>query len=192
MFSRTNRRDVPVAVTPETRPTVRPAGPSVPSIISAEMTVTGNIDSAGEVHIDGAVAGDVSVKSLVVGESAIVRGEIIADIVRVCGSVEGRIRAREVVLVKTARVHGDVHHEILSIEAGADMEGHCRRLQVAVPAAPAAVEDESLHIPVKLREEPRLSIEPMPGPVPAPLPASLAAPMPATTPVPVAVTNGSH
>jgi cytoskeletal protein CcmA (bactofilin family) len=100
----------------------------VPSIISGEMTLKGDLVSTGEVHIDGVIRGDVTVKGLTVGENAQVHGHISADWVRICGAVTGRIQAPEVTLTRTARVVGDIDHLTLTIDAGAYLEGHCQRL----------------------------------------------------------------
>ena len=51
-----------------------------------------------------------------------------SDTVRVCGTVEGEVKASSVILTKTARVIGDVLHDSLAIEAGAYIDGHCRRI----------------------------------------------------------------
>jgi cytoskeletal protein CcmA (bactofilin family) len=104
------------------------ASAGVPSIISGEMTLKGDLVSTGEVHVDGVIRGDVTVKGLTVGENAQVHGHISADWVRICGSVTGRIQAPEVTLTRTARVIGDIDHLTLTIEAGAFLEGHCQRL----------------------------------------------------------------
>lgn len=104
---------------------------SVPSIIGAEMVIHGDFKSGGELHVDGTIQGDISVKMLTIGKDAVIRGEISAEQVRVCGSVTGCIRAREVILLSTARVSGDVHHDVLSIETGALLEGHCRRREAS-------------------------------------------------------------
>lgn len=120
MFSRSNsRRETETA----------PKGAmGVPSILSTDFTVTGNVASSGEVHLDGTVEGDIDARVLTVGDSALVRGNISAETVRVSGSVTGTIRAKEVILTRTARITGDIHHDILSMEAGARLEGMCRRL----------------------------------------------------------------
>jgi cytoskeletal protein CcmA (bactofilin family) len=104
---------------------------SVPSIIGAEMVIHGDFKSGGELHIEGTVEGDIHVKTLTIGKDAAIRGEINAEQVRVCGSVTGCIRAHEVVLTASARVVGDVHHDVLSMEAGALLEGHCRHREAA-------------------------------------------------------------
>jgi cytoskeletal protein CcmA (bactofilin family) len=101
---------------------------TVPSIIGPDMTIRGDLHSDGDLHVEGTVQGDIRVKHLVVGKDAVVRGDVEASTVRISGSVAGSLRAREVILTSTAKMQGDVYHEMLSIEPGAMLEGHCRRL----------------------------------------------------------------
>lgn len=96
----------------------------IPSIISADLKIIGDLESGGEVQIDGEVSGDIRAKVLLVGESAVIRGEVLAETVRVHGNVYGQIKAKFVNLAKTAHVVGDILHENLSIQEGAFLEGH--------------------------------------------------------------------
>lgn len=106
--------------------------PSVPSIISTDLKITGDLVSEGEIQIDGTILGDIRSKVLLVGEKAQITGEIIADTVRVHGAVNGQIKAKTVNLAKNAHVVGDILHENLSIEKGAFLEGHITRLEDGV------------------------------------------------------------
>jgi cytoskeletal protein CcmA (bactofilin family) len=98
----------------------------VPSIISADVTMRGNINSSGEVQFDGTLEGDIRATSLIIGDKASVRGEIVCENVVVRGRVEGGIRARSVALASTAHILGDILHSSLSVESGAHFEGNCR------------------------------------------------------------------
>ena len=102
----------------------RAAAPGVPSLISADMAIRGEVHAEGEVQFDGQIDGDIHAKGLVVGEGAEVRGEIVADKVKVAGSVDGVIRATRVELTSTSVVRGEVLHTALMIEAGARFEGN--------------------------------------------------------------------
>jgi cytoskeletal protein CcmA (bactofilin family) len=99
---------------------------TVPSIVSADLTVEGNLTSAGDIQVDGIVQGDIRSNGLVVGEHAEIHGEIFAEEVTVRGKVMGRIHARKVQLAATSRVEGDILHESFSVETGAFFEGNCR------------------------------------------------------------------
>lgn len=122
MFSKTRK---PTGTVTESNPVVKS---SPPSIISADLKIIGDLNSNGEIQIDGAVDGDIRTKSLLVGETADIRGEIVADTVFVHGTITGLIKARSVNLAKTAHVVGDILHEDLAIETGAFLEGHCKRM----------------------------------------------------------------
>ena len=82
----------------------RAARGTVPSIISADLTVTGTLVSSGDIQIDGIVEGDVRSVGLVIGEKAEIHGEILAEDLTVRGRVMGRIRARKVQLSATSHV----------------------------------------------------------------------------------------
>ena len=98
----------------------------VPSIISADVVMQGNINSAGEIQFDGALEGDIKAASLIIGEKASVKGEVICETVTVRGRVEGGIRAKSVSLASTSHIQGDILHSSLSVETGAHFEGNCR------------------------------------------------------------------
>lgn len=105
---------------------------AVPSIISTDLRIVGDLSSDGEIQVDGTIDGDIRSRVLLVGETAHIKGEIIADAVRVHGHVNGQIKANTVSLATTAHVIGDILHENLSIEKGAFLEGHCRRMNERV------------------------------------------------------------
>ena len=121
--------------------------PSVPSIISTDLKIVGDLHSGGDLQIDGAVEGDIKCSSLTIGESAVVRGTMVADMVRVYGSVIGEVRANSVILSKTAKVEGDIAHQSLTMEAGAELIGALSRLEAKIaatrPLEPAAAASKS-------------------------------------------------
>ena len=98
----------------------------VPSIISSDVVMRGNVNSAGEIQFDGSLEGDIKAGSLIIGEKASVKGEVICETVTVRGRVEGGIRAKSVSLASTAHIQGDILHSSLSVETGAHFEGNCR------------------------------------------------------------------
>ncbi|TAL03894.1 MAG: polymer-forming cytoskeletal protein [Rhodospirillaceae bacterium] len=123
MFSRTSSKADLKSAEPKVE-----VNKSVPSIISADLTIEGNLVSSGEVQVDGNVHGDIRCKALIVGIKGQVTGEVNAQTVRMHGAVKGTVRAKSVFLASTARMAGDVEHESLAIEPGAYMEGHCKRI----------------------------------------------------------------
>lgn len=112
----------------------------IPSIISADLRITGDLVCSGDVQIDGWVEGNVQSRNIIVGEGATVQGRLQAEEVRIAGLLSGDVQADLVVLQKTAHVNGDVLHKSLAIEEGAYLQGMCRRLDTydapAVAGAP--------------------------------------------------------
>ncbi len=106
-----------------------PAARSGPSIISADVKMTGTIVSLGEIDINGQIEGDVRASALTVGETGAVKGEVVAESVVVRGTVEGRIRGRKVQLCTGAKVRGDIFHASLAIEPNAIFEGAVKHAQ---------------------------------------------------------------
>ena len=103
------------------------SGKGMPSIISTDFRVAGNVTSEGDIQLDGSVEGNVKARSLTIGQGGAVRGEVKADKVQVQGTVTGPIRARTVEIAKSAKVTGDVFYESLTVETGAVIDGACKR-----------------------------------------------------------------
>lgn len=118
------------------------ADPSALTIIAAGVTITGNIDCTGDMHLNGSVDGDISCASLVQGETGAVAGMVQARQVTLRGRVEGEVRAEAVVLERSAHVIGQIHYKTISIEAGAIVDGSFSSFAAA--AASAGTEDEAL------------------------------------------------
>ncbi|ATX64896.1 bactofilin family protein [Roseinatronobacter bogoriensis] len=120
------------------------------SVMASDLTITGNLKTTGDVVIEGIVDGDIRAHLLTVGETATIRGEIVADDIVINGRVIGRVRGLKVRLTSSAQVEGDIIHKTIAIESGAHFEGSVQRqddpLQTsraatAAPAAPAKEAD---------------------------------------------------
>jgi len=98
-----------------------------PSILSQDLSVSGQIVSSGDVQIEGVLEGDLRSHAVTIGEKARVTGEIAGELVTVRGFVTGTIRARQVHLCASCHVVGDIYHEALAIETGAHLDGVVRR-----------------------------------------------------------------
>jgi cytoskeletal protein CcmA (bactofilin family) len=122
----------------------------IPSIVSADLTIRGDLTGKGDVQIEGKVLGRIEAGNLVVAEGGEVEGDIVAKVVVIAGTVCGSIKAGTVTLSATARVYGGVVHDVLAIEAGAQLEGQCKRLpgvktdKLPVPLADVEMEDVAL------------------------------------------------
>ena len=97
------------------------------SLLSADLHVTGNMKTTGDVNVEGTVEGDIRAHLLTIGESATIKGEVTADDVVINGRIVGRVRGLKVRLTSTARVEGDIIHKTIAIESGAHFEGSVAR-----------------------------------------------------------------
>ena len=97
------------------------------SVLSSDLTITGNLRTTGDIVVEGTVEGDIRAHLLTVGEGATIRGEVVADDVVVNGRIVGRVRGLKVRLSSSARVEGDIIHKTIAIESGAHFEGSVQR-----------------------------------------------------------------
>ena len=97
------------------------------SLLSADLHITGNLKTSGDIQVEGTVEGDIRAHLLTIGESATIKGEVSADDVIINGRIVGRVRGLKVRLTSTARVEGDIIHKTIAIESGAHFEGSVQR-----------------------------------------------------------------
>jgi cytoskeletal protein CcmA (bactofilin family) len=103
-------------------------GTATQSVIDAWLTINGNLESEGDVRVEGQINGDIRCAHLVVGRDATLSGDIIAEEVVVRGKVKGSIRANRVILQDSARVESDIYHKTLCVDEGACFDGQsCHR-----------------------------------------------------------------
>ena len=123
------------------------------SIIGDGITITGNIDSRVDLHIDGEVIGDIKCLSLVQGPSSKIQGAITAQNASLSGSVEGSIEAGDLVISSTARISGDVAYENVTIEQGGHVDGKFKHKSAKAPnLAKSTVDMKSASPPLELTE----------------------------------------
>lgn len=118
--------DAPLAARPDYAPAAPKAKPPA-SVLSSDLTVTGNMKTTGDIQVEGTVEGDIRAHLLTIGEGATVKGEVVADDVVINGRIVGRVRGLKVRLTSTARVEGDIIHKTIAIESGAHFEGSVQR-----------------------------------------------------------------
>lgn len=99
----------------------------LPSIVSKDMTITGNIVSTGTVQVEGKIIGDIECNELTLGEGGEIRGQIRCESADIHGTVTGEMQVTTVSITATAVISGDIVHENVSIEARARVEGQLVR-----------------------------------------------------------------
>lgn len=88
-------------------------------------TIEGNIDTFGNLRIEGKVVGNIRSKTKVaLGESSYIEGNIVSQNAEIAGEVKGTIEVSDILSLKaTANIHGDIVTGKLIVEAGAIWNG---------------------------------------------------------------------
>lgn len=106
----------------------------VPTIISENTKVIGDIMSKGIIHVDGRVEGDITCEELVIGLKGAVVGTVTANNLHLYGLLQGKAAVDKLFVAKTAKLLGDATHNSIAIEPGAYIDGHCIRSGAPIPA----------------------------------------------------------
>jgi cytoskeletal protein CcmA (bactofilin family) len=88
----------------------------------------GNVETYGNIRIEGKVTGNIKSKSKVaLGPSSQVHGNIISQNADIEGEVKGKIDVGELLVLKaTAVINGDISTGKLVVEPGAVFNGSCK------------------------------------------------------------------
>ena len=108
----------------------RPKGSdTVSGFLDKGTNVTGELEFAGTLRIDGNFHGSISTGDiLIVGEHAVVHADIRAGEIEIHGQIFGRIEAkRRAEIFPTGKVRGDIHTPVLTVTPGGLLDG---RLQM--------------------------------------------------------------
>ncbi len=99
----------------------------LPNMIGPGTKIVGNIETNGDIRIDGIIEGNVNSKGkVVVGVNGIVKGEVICSNAETAGTINGKITVNELLSLKSSsKVSGDIKSGKLAIEPGAIFSGTC-------------------------------------------------------------------
>ena len=112
-------------------------GAPVPSIVSENTKIKGDILSDGIIHVDGQVEGDISCDELIIGIKGSVAGAVTANVLQLYGALKGKALVDNLFIAKSAKLIGDAAHNTIAIEPGAYIDGHCIRQGGPIPAEAA-------------------------------------------------------
>ncbi len=109
------------------------------SRISEGTLFKGEIESKSDIRIDGTFEGKITTTGrVVVGEGALVKGEVFCENADIFGNFDGSIQVRDTLsLMGACTVKGDLEIAKLAVELGASFDGTCKMLRKGA-AAPAA------------------------------------------------------
>jgi cytoskeletal protein CcmA (bactofilin family) len=97
------------------------------TVIGSEAYFQGTLTAKGSLRVDGRIDGSiVDAKTVTVGKSGKVKGDISCEICYVRGEVRGNIVALEhVEVLSGARVDGDIRAPKMMLEEGCVFNGNC-------------------------------------------------------------------
>lgn len=98
------------------------------SIIGKGTSVEGNVETVGNIRVEGNVKGNVTCKSkIALGQSSYVEGTVVAQNAEIAGEIQGSIEVSELLILRpTSIIHGDIVTNKLVVESGATFNGSCR------------------------------------------------------------------
>jgi cytoskeletal protein CcmA (bactofilin family) len=97
------------------------------NLIGAGTDIKGDIESTGDIRIDGTLKGNLRTRGkVVIGNTGLIKGEVVCKNSDVEGKVEGKINVQELLSLKaTSSILGDISARRLAIEPGAKFTGNC-------------------------------------------------------------------
>jgi len=96
--------------------------------IAIDTKITGDINSKGDLRVDGQISGTVITEGkIVVGPDGRVEGTIKCKNANISGVISANLEVAELIVLKdTAKIKGDILTKKISIEPGAEFTGNCK------------------------------------------------------------------
>ena len=104
------------------------ADPGATNLLRNGTEIKGNINSEGDIRIEGTVNGNIKVKGkVIIGNSGKVTGDIDCAFCDISGSVSGKLNITNSLTLKaSANYNGEITTKKLVIEPGAVFNGSCK------------------------------------------------------------------
>ncbi len=101
---------------------------SVPTIVSKDLVVEGEVVSLGLIEIEGKIKGKLKGNSVVLREDGFIEGTLIAESATIRGRFEGNIHAQNIVISAKAVVFGNIEYCSLIVEDGASIDAQFKKI----------------------------------------------------------------
>jgi len=97
------------------------------TLIGAGTTITGDLESNGDIRVDGILKGNLKGKAkIIIGADGVVEGDIEGLQADIMGHVTGTIKVQELLFLHgKTQVNGDIYAGKLQIEPTAVFNGNC-------------------------------------------------------------------
>ena len=98
------------------------------AFLAKETVIEGKMTFEGEFRFDGKFEGEMfGGGTLIVGETAVVKGKIRVNTIVINGLVEGEVHAKRLVEIhSTGKLYGTLVTPTLTVIEGGILEGHCK------------------------------------------------------------------
>jgi cytoskeletal protein CcmA (bactofilin family) len=132
LFNRKTEREIDrwpaYPIQPDAPAALRKSGGArAQSVIDATLAIVGDLQTEGDLQVDGHICGNVQCAQLVVGRNAAITGAVRAEEAVIRGRITGTISANVVIVQGTAHVEADIVYSQLAVDEGATFEGAVRR-----------------------------------------------------------------
>ena len=92
--------------------------------IGEGVVIAGSIAVPETATVAGEVEGEISAKEIIVTESGVIRGKVLAEVIDLKGEVHDTMTASKSLFVRgTGRALGTVEYALIEIEKGGDIQG---------------------------------------------------------------------
>ncbi|HEY6084167.1 MAG TPA: polymer-forming cytoskeletal protein, partial [Nitrospira sp.] len=97
------------------------------TLLAKDVEFKGIVNFDGTVRVDGRVEGEIhTTGTLIVGETAVIKGVVSAGVVMNSGKINGTITAAEKInMFKPGVLVGDIRTPLIAIEEGSHFHGMC-------------------------------------------------------------------
>lgn len=117
---------------------------SAETVVGPSVKIQGDLNSEGNIKIEGQVTGKVNTtQSVYVGQAAKILADVFAGNAIIAGEIQGNIKVTgNLILQGTAKIKGDISCTILRVEDGAVFSGKCSMNGVSPKVASTTLEAE--------------------------------------------------
>ena len=108
------------------------------NLIGNGTSIKGDIESNGDIRIDGNLTGSIKCNGkVIIGPTGVLNGDLLCKQADISGTVRGTIKTEELTSLKsTARVEVELVTKQLLIEVGAVFTGKCTMTQQSMQQQP--------------------------------------------------------
>ena len=112
--------------------------------VGAGVTLRGDVDVPGAASVDGKFEGTLKAKTLIVGQTGHVSGQISAETAEIRGMVDDQLAVRnKLVLRASGSISGAIAYSKIMVEEGGSITGTIEVMERSKTVQPAPVAEEA-------------------------------------------------